>query len=242
MQIDNEFRVQAPADEVWDYLQRTEDVVECIPGAAILEKLSEDEYRGQVTVKLGPLAVVLQGMVTIDERDHDARTMKLTGRAKDTKGRGATDAGVVVDLVPEGEGTRVSLVSDIKITGKIAQFGRGVMKDVSQRIADEFARNLEARLTSPAAPEAGAEAGRATGPDAVAEAHPGATSAAPRPAQTAPAASGPRHAAATPAQAAPSVGGLRLVAGALARALGSAIGSLFRKLAKPFTGDNGGRR
>ena len=154
MQIDNEFQVQAPPGEVWDYLQRTEDVVECIPGAAILDKLSEDEYRGQVTVKLGPLAVVLQGTVTIDERDHGARTMKLTGRAKDTKGRGATDAGVVVEVATAGDGTRVTLVSDIKITGKIAQFGRGVMKDVSQRIADEFARNLETRLTAPSAPEA----------------------------------------------------------------------------------------
>ncbi|MCW2738778.1 SRPBCC domain-containing protein [Nocardioides sp.] len=234
MQIDNEFQVQAPPGEVWDYLQRTEDVVECIPGAAILEKLSEDEYRGQVTVKLGPLAVVLQGTVTIDERDHDARTMKLTGRAKDTKGRGATDAGVVVDIVAQGEGTQVTLVSDVKVTGKIAQFGRGVMKDVSQRIADEFARNLEARLTGPVAPEAQ--------PDPVAEELPGRAATPSRPVQAAPSAAGPRHAAAVPGQAAPSVGGIRLVAGALMRALGSAIGNIFRKLAKPFTGDKSGRR
>ncbi|WP_416954384.1 SRPBCC domain-containing protein [Nocardioides sp. T5] len=240
MQIDNEFQVQAPPGEVWDYLQRTEDVVECIPGAAILEKVSEDEYRGQVTVKLGPLAVVLQGMVTIDERDHAGRTMKLTGRAKDTKGRGATDAGVVVDVVAAGEGTRVTLVSDIKITGKIAQFGRGVMKDVSQRIADEFARNLEARLTGPVAPTAGPATAPDAGPDAVAGAEPGTPAPAPRAVQ-APADSGPRHAA-TPGQAAPSVGGIRLVAGALVRALGAAIGSLFRKLVKPFAGDKGGRR
>lgn len=219
MQIDNEFQVQAPPDEVWDYLQCTEDVVECIPGAAILEMLSEDEHRGQMTVKLGPLAVVLQGVVTIDERDHDARKMKLTGRAKDTKGRGATDAGVVVDVDAEGEGTRVTLVSDIKITGKIAQFGRGVMKDVSQRIADEFARNLEARLTSPVVPEA--EPGM--DPDMVAEKQRGVTS-------------GPRQ-----VQVAPAVGGIRLVAGALMRALGSAISSFFRKLAKLFTGDKSGR-
>jgi hypothetical protein len=190
-----------------------------------------------VTVKLGPLSVVLQGMVTIDERDHDGRRMQLTGRAKDTKGRGATDAGVVVDVVAEGEGTRVTLVSDIKITGKIAQFGRGVMKDVSQRIADEFARNLETRLTSPAAPEDGP----VPGPDTVAHAQPGTTSGAPRPVQVAPAGPGPRHAA-SPGQAAQSVGGIRLVAGALVRALGSAIASLIRKLAKPFAGDKGGPR
>ena len=208
MQIDNEFQVQAPPGEVWDYLQRTEDVVECIPGAAILEKLSEDEYRGQVTVKLGPLAVVLQGTVTIDERDHGARTMKLTGRAKDTKGRGATDAGVVVEVATAGDGTRVTLVSDIKITGKIAQFGRGVMKDVSQRIADEFARNLETRLTAPSAPEA-TPAPEAV-PDPVADDQAGtATSAAPRPAQATPAAPAPQHAAAGHGQAAPSVGGIR---------------------------------
>jgi hypothetical protein len=129
----------------------------------------------------------------------------------------------------------VMMVSDIKITGKIAQFGRGVMKDVSQRIADEFARNLEARLTGPAAPEAES--------DPVVDDPAGtATSAAQRPAQVAPSGPGPRHAASTPGQAAPSVGGIRLVAGALLRALGSAIGAIFRRLTKPFAGEQKGRR
>jgi carbon monoxide dehydrogenase subunit G len=233
MQIDNEFRVQAPAGDVWAYLQRTDDVVDCIPGAAILAQVSEDEYLGQVTVKLGPLAVVLKGTVTIDERDHEARRMKITGRAKDTKGRGATDAGVVVQVAAEGDATRVALESDIKITGKIAQFGRGVMKDVSQRIADEFARNLEARLTDPAVPDgtpdvvADQRAGVVTG--AASDDAPGASSA------------GPRLAPSASAHRAPSVGGIRLVLGALGRALASAVGAFFRRLAKPFAGQKAGR-
>jgi carbon monoxide dehydrogenase subunit G len=234
MQIDNEFEVQAPPREVWDYLQRTDDVVECIPGATILEKVNDDAYRGQITVKMGPLAVVLQGLVTIDERDREAQKMTLTGRAKDTKGRGATDAGVVVEVVAEGDGTRVTLQSDVKITGKIAQFGRGVMKDVSQRIAEEFARNLEARLSGPSveiaepAPEVKAPGGGIGGPAG--------SMAAPDTAPT----SGPRYAVAPTGQASTSVGGLRLVAGALLRTFGAVLGRLLRRIAKPLTGNRQG--
>ncbi|MCW2851886.1 MAG: hypothetical protein JWM84_1550 [Nocardioides sp.] len=231
MQIDNEFQVRAQPREVWEYLQRTEDVVQCIPGAVILEKISEDEYRGQVTVKLGPLSVVLQGLVTIKERDHEAQRMSLVGRAKDTKGRGATDAGVTVDVAAEADGTRVTLHSDIKITGKIAQFGRGVMKDVSQRIAEEFARNLEARLTAPEPePEAVMQdvgAGTVTSEDAPAAALGDRA---------------PRRAEPSAGKAASSVGGLRLVAGALVRAAAAALGRLLRKLVKPAGGTRRGPR
>jgi carbon monoxide dehydrogenase subunit G len=237
VQIDNEFVVQAPVGEVWDYLLRTEDVVECIPGAQILEKLSDDEYRGRVTVKLGPLAVNLEGVVTIDERDPAAMALAISGKAKDTKGRGSTDAKVTVNVGRSGgDAARVTLVSDIKITGKIAQFGRGVMKDVTQRIAEEFARNLEARIV--ADPVAVESAHRVVeGEDVPPER--AATTAAPSVSAAAP---GHRAAAPQASNGAAAVGGIGLMLGAIARSLGRGIGALAGRLWDRVKTRVGGRR
>lgn len=154
MQIDTEFTIAASHNLVWGYLLRTEEVVECIPGAQIDEKISDDEYRGHVTIKLGPLALSLEGIATINERNHEQKVLVISGKAKDRRGRGATDASVTARVHPASEGsTRVSIVSDLRVSGKIAQFGRGVMKDVSQRLAEEFARNLEARISAESAPD-----------------------------------------------------------------------------------------
>jgi carbon monoxide dehydrogenase subunit G len=237
VQIDNEFVVQAPVGEVWDYLLRTEDVVECIPGAQILEKLSDDEYRGRVTVKLGPLAVNLEGVVTIDERDPAAMALAISGKAKDTKGRGSTDAKVTVNVGQSGgDAARVTLVSDIKITGKIAQFGRGVMKDVTQRIAEEFARNLEARIVAePVAAESGHQVieGEDVTPErATATAAPSVGAAAP----------GHRAAAPQASNGAAAVGGIGLMLGAIARSLGRGIGALVGRLWDRVKTRMGGRR
>ncbi|MFC9353361.1 SRPBCC family protein [Arthrobacter sp. NPDC057013] len=153
MQIDTEFTVAAPQGKVWNYLQRTEEVVECIPGAEIDEKISDDEYKGHVTVKVGPLSLTLEGLAEITERNHDQMILAITGKAKDKRGRGATDATVTAQVHPAPDNsTRVAIVSDLRVSGKIAQFGRGVMKDVAQRIAEEFARNLEARIAADSDP------------------------------------------------------------------------------------------
>jgi carbon monoxide dehydrogenase subunit G len=240
VQIENEFVVQAPVGEVWDYLLRTEDVVECIPGAQILEKLSDDEYRGRVTVKLGPLAVNLEGVVTIDERDPAAMALAISGKAKDTKGRGSTDAKVTVNVGRSGgDAARVTLVSDIKITGKIAQFGRGVMKDVTQRIAEEFARNLEARIVAdPVAVESGHQVieGEDVSPERAA-----ATAATAAPSVSA-AAPGHRAAAPQASNGAAAVGGIGLMLGAIARSLGRGIGALAGRLWDRVKTRVGGRR
>lgn len=152
MQIDTEFTVAAPHRRVWDYLLSTEEVVECIPGAQIDEKISDDDYRGHVTIKLGPLTLTLEGVAAITGRDHEQMVLAISGKAKDQRGRGATDASVTVQVHAASEdSTRVTIVSDVRVSGKIAQFGRGVMKDVAQRIAEEFARNLEARMSADSA-------------------------------------------------------------------------------------------
>lgn len=158
MQIDTEFTVAAPHREVWDYLQRTEEVVECIPGAEIDEKVSADDYKGHVTIKVGPLALTLEGLATISERNQEQMMLVISGKAKDKRGRGATDATVTAQVHAASEvSTRVAIVSELRVSGKIAQFGRGVMKDVAQRIAEEFARNLEARISAESDPELAAQ-------------------------------------------------------------------------------------
>lgn len=200
MQIDTEFTVAAPHRKVWDYLLRTEEVVECIPGAQIDAKISDDEYKGHVTIKLGPLALTLEGLATIQDRDHDEMVLVIAGKAKDQRGRGATDATVTAQVhAASEESTRVTIVSDLRVSGKIAQFGRGVMKDVAQRIAEEFARNLEARISAESAPALAAQAGSAG------------TSTSPL-------------AAAKPAEA---IGGIGLVVGAVTRSVGRSVPGLF---------------
>jgi carbon monoxide dehydrogenase subunit G len=202
MQIDTEFTVAAPHREVWNYLLRTEEVVECIPGAEIDEKISNDDYNGHVTIKVGPLALTLEGLATITERNHEQMVLVISGKAKDKRGRGATDASVTAQVHATSEdSTRVAIVSDLRVSGKIAQFGRGVMKDVAQRIAEEFARNLEARISTDSAPALAAQSAASPG------------TAAPVP-----------PAGAKPAEA---IGGIGLVVGALTRSVGRSVPGLF---------------
>lgn len=200
MQIDTEFTVAAPYREVWNYLLRTEDVVECIPGAEIDEKTSDDDYKGHVTIKVGPLSLTLEGRATISERNHEQMALVIAGKAKDKRGRGATDATVTAQVHAATEdSTRVTVVSELRVSGKIAQFGRGVMKDVAQRIAEEFARNLEARIAAESAPTL-------------------ATQSAASPGATVP------LVGAKPAEA---IGGIGLVVGALTRSVGRSVPGLF---------------
>jgi uncharacterized protein len=200
MQIDTEFTVAAPYREVWNYLLRTEDVVECIPGAEIDEKTSDDDYKGHVTIKVGPLSLTLEGQATISERNHEQMVLVIAGKAKDKRGRGATDATVTAQVHAATEdSTRVTIVSDLRVSGKIAQFGRGVMKDVAQRIAEEFARNLEARIAAESAPTLATQSAASPGANVP-------------------------PVGAKPAEA---IGGIGLVVGALTRSVGRSVPGLF---------------
>jgi carbon monoxide dehydrogenase subunit G len=157
MRIENDFHVNAPVEKVWDYLLKVEEIVTCVPGAEILEKVSDDEYKGQVTLKVGPLGLNLQGTAVIESRDVEARVITLSGKGKDKQGKGAANVSVVARIEDAGEGkSRVAIEQDLRVTGRIAQFGRGVMKDVSQRLTDDFARCLEAKIVADSVAEAGA--------------------------------------------------------------------------------------
>jgi len=147
MELTNEFRVSVPVDQAWQVLTDLERIAPCMPGAQ-LQEVEGDEYRGSVKVKVGPITAQYKGVARFVERDEEARRAVLRAEGRDTRGQGTASATVTAVLIADGEGTAaegttVSIVTDLSITGKVAQFGRGVLGDVSARILDQFARQLE---------------------------------------------------------------------------------------------------
>ncbi len=145
-QIVNEFTVNRPIEEAWPIICDVEKIAPCLPGAQ-LDEIEGDVYRGRVKVKLGAVATEFKGEAQFVERDDDAHTAKLAAKGRDTKGRGNASA----DITAEAEAlsptsTKCKVVADIHITGKIAQFGRGIMGDVSKKLIDQFATNLNTVL------------------------------------------------------------------------------------------------
>ena len=166
MEISNSFRVSAPPDATWDVLNDIERIAPCMPGAQ-LQGVEGDEYRGTVKVKLGPVTTQYRGTATFLERDPAARRAVLSAKGRETRGQGNASATVTATLHPDGGGTRVDILTDLTITGKAAQFGRGTFAEVSQKLLNQFAQQLEALLSQePPAAEAAPSAGTAAAPTA----------------------------------------------------------------------------
>ncbi|MAT03719.1 MAG: carbon monoxide dehydrogenase [Acidimicrobiaceae bacterium] len=145
-QIVNEFTVNRPIDEAWPIICDLERIAPCMPGAQ-LDEIEGETHRGRVKVKLGAVATEFKGEAHFVERDDDAHTAKLVGKGRDTKGRGNASADISATaeaLSPTS--TKCTVVADIHITGKIAQFGRGILGDVSKKLVDQFANNLNEML------------------------------------------------------------------------------------------------
>jgi carbon monoxide dehydrogenase subunit G len=135
-------------------LTDVETIAPCLPGAK-LEEIAGDEYRGIVKVKVGPITAQYKGVATFVEQDEAARTVVLKGDGRDTRGQGTASALITARLAPDGDSaTKVSVTTDLTITGKVAQFGRGVMADVSAKLMAQFADNLAAVVDAPVEPEA----------------------------------------------------------------------------------------
>ena len=143
MKIEDEFRVDVPVDEAWKVLLDVERIAPCLPGAQ-LQEVEGDEYRGIVKVKVGPITAQYKGVAKIVEADEANRKVVLKAEGRDTRGQGNASATVTATLVADGDGTAVNIDTDLNITGKVAQFGRGVMADVSSKLLGQFADNLEA--------------------------------------------------------------------------------------------------
>ncbi len=142
MDLNNTFEVARPIDEAWAVLTDLERIAPCLPGAQLTE-VEGDDYRGFVKVKVGPITAQFKGAANFVERNDKDHKAVLSGKGRDTRGAGNASALITAKLEPVSDSiTRVNVDTDMKITGKFAQFGRGVMADVSATLMDQFAENL----------------------------------------------------------------------------------------------------
>jgi len=151
MKLDHTVRVPAHVDEVWRFLDDIEAVAACMPGAQLTETVDERTHRGQVRLAVGPLSMNYAGELAIVERDDATRRMQLDASGRDRRGSGTAKATIGVQLAPDGSATTMRVVSDVKLTGRIAALGRGV-QDVSNKLLADFAEQLAAQLGTPGAP------------------------------------------------------------------------------------------
>ncbi len=145
MQLENSFTVPVPVDEAWRVLLDIERIAPCMPGAA-LDSVDGDDFTGRVKVKLGPINLTYQGKASFVEKDETAHRAVIDARGKDQRGNGTAAATVTATLAAEGSITRVDVLTDLNITGRPAQFGRGVMTDVGNKLLGQFADKLAAQL------------------------------------------------------------------------------------------------
>lgn len=151
MKIDNSFTVDAPPDQVFGYLLDVEQVVGCIPGAKLDEVVDSKTFKGTLKVKVGPVQVTYRGtarMTDVDEDGETSATAHIEGDAREVGGQGSVRGTLALTVAQaDGGGTRVDLAADFTVTGRVAQFGRGI-EDVSRRLVGQMAAGIQERLTS----------------------------------------------------------------------------------------------
>ncbi|WP_017623302.1 SRPBCC family protein [Nocardiopsis chromatogenes] len=171
MRLEHEFGVPVPVGRAWEVLLDPERVAPCVPGAT-LESVEGDTVTGKVKVKVGPITVTYRGEARFTEKDAGARRVRIEASGKEARGSGTASASVVAALADDGAGaTRVEVTADLKVTGRVAQFGRGVVADVSGRLVNRFAESLAEELSAgeggeqESAPSPAASAPRSPGAD-----------------------------------------------------------------------------
>ena len=157
MELTHSFTVPTAVDEAWALLTDLRRVGDCFPGATVTE-VTGDEFTGTVKVKLGPISLVYGGSGSFVARDDENHRAVIEAKGKDKRGNGTAGATVTVELMPDGDGARADVVTDLAVTGKPAQFGRGVMQDVSDKLLGQFIACIEKQLGggAPAVTEADA--------------------------------------------------------------------------------------
>jgi carbon monoxide dehydrogenase subunit G len=144
MQIKNGFDIPLPPDEAWDVLMDIPRIAPCMPGAALLGQKPDGSYEGRVAVKLGPIALAFKGVASFVENDAVTKRAQLKAQGTDQQGRGGASGVIVFQLVPCDAGSHVDVVTDVTLTGMVAQYGRGagVIQSVAAEICNQFAANL----------------------------------------------------------------------------------------------------
>lgn len=144
MQIRNSFDVLLPPEEAWRVLMDIPRIAPCVPGAELTGRTEDGGYQGKVSVRLGPVALAFGGVARIVEQDDTRRHARIEASGEDVKGRGTASATLFFDLAPSEAGTRAEIVTDVTLSGLVAQYGRGtgVIQSVATQIVNQFAANL----------------------------------------------------------------------------------------------------
>lgn len=161
MKIQNEIEVSAPPDDLFEVLSDVERVAPLLPGATLEGKEDDDTYVGTVKVKVGPISVSYRGTIYFQELDHEARRAVMRASGREINGQGSTEATITATVSGSDSTSILTMDTDMEVRGKVAQFGRGAIGNVSQKILDQFARNLEAQVLGGGKQEGGEPGGAA---------------------------------------------------------------------------------
>jgi uncharacterized protein len=146
MLIKNEFEVAEPVEKVWQFFENIPQVATCLPGAELTEDLGDEKYKGKVAIRMGPVRMQFAGTADITERDEAAKRVVVHAAGADEKGRGQAAMMVTATLTRAGRGTKVAVAQDLQLSGAAAQYGRGMISDVSSVLMRDFATNMQDRI------------------------------------------------------------------------------------------------
>jgi carbon monoxide dehydrogenase subunit G len=145
MKLENEFRVSVPIDRAWEVLTDIPLITPCLPGATLTDH-DADEYKGKVKIKVGPVTADYSGSAVFVTRDEATHHVEISAAGRDSRGSGNASATITADMTTDGDGTKVSIATDLKISGKVAQFGKGMIAEVSAKLIDQFVDCIEQEL------------------------------------------------------------------------------------------------
>jgi carbon monoxide dehydrogenase subunit G len=146
MLIRNDFEVAEPVDKVWQFFQNIPQVASCLPGAELTEDLGDEKYRGKVAIRMGPVRLQFAGTADITERDEEARRVVVHASGAEERGRGQASMVVTATLAKSGRGTKVDVTQDLQLSGAAAQYGRGMIGDVTSVLMRDFSANMQDRI------------------------------------------------------------------------------------------------
>jgi carbon monoxide dehydrogenase subunit G len=154
MQFDNKFEVASPIDTVWGTLLDVEQVAPCMPGAEVLEQTGDKSYKVQIKVRLGPVSMQYRGEVEIVDADDSAHQARMVAKATEARGQGTANAEILMKLAEQDGKTQATLTTDLRLSGRAAAMGQGIVKDVASKLTDTFAECLQKKLAGEPAAEA----------------------------------------------------------------------------------------
>ncbi|HZE34654.1 MAG TPA: SRPBCC family protein [Actinoallomurus sp.] len=146
MLIRSDFEVAEPPDKVWKFFDDIPQVAACLPGAELTDDLGDDKYRGNVSIRMGPVRMRFAGTAEIKERDDAAKRIVVDAAGADEKGRGQAAMSVTANVVATARGSKVEVAQDLQLSGAAAQYGRGMISDVTAVLMRDFAANMQTRI------------------------------------------------------------------------------------------------